>query len=481
MTAKREEDLYLMEVKAEKAHVSQASTSNLQEWHEKFGHLNEKDLKDLVRNGKVHGVAVKGNENLLICEVYIRGKQTQTSFPKSTSRSTEILELVHTDLCGPMNVESFGGSKYFATFIDDKTRYMMRNLFSEKEVLFENFLEFKVKVEKQTRKSIKTIRSDNGGEYRSHELEDYLKKEGIRHQLTIEYTSEQNGIAERKNRTLSLVEMARCMLLQSGLSPILWAEAILTANYIRNRYPTRSLEGKIPHELWSGKIPTAIHFQVFGTKAYMLGKSTQRKLARGKFGEKTIQCIFVGYSTESKAYRLWNPESRRIRRSRNVKFVKTFAVQQESKDFMDEEFFQGLKRNASLDNNEGGDNSQFEFILTNGNNQVLGTPENDNEGEIVPEDDPPNVHEGQVPPGMKIGRRRPTKILTGQRGRPRKQPHFIPIQEDIEAEDQEEVQGQQGEQPEINKTENEDLHLHDQFEYAGLIEEEDPQTAKKAM
>lgn len=149
------------------------------------------------------------------------------------------------------------------------------------------------------------MRSDNGREYCSQKFEDFLKKEGIEHHLTVEYTPQQNGVAERKNRTL--LDMARCMLIQSGLPLKFWAEAISTATYLRNRCLSKSLNGETPHKIWTGKTPTAVHLQVFGTKAYMLIKSS-----RGKFDEKSIECIFIGYSTESKAYRLWDPVARKV-------------------------------------------------------------------------------------------------------------------------------------------------------------------------
>lgn len=122
--------------------------------------------------------------------------------------------------------------------------------------------------------------------------------------------------------------MATCMLIQSGLPRTFWAEAILTAVYIRNRCPSPSLEGRLPHEIWTGKIPTAIHFQIFGAKAHMLDKSKHVK-----FDQKTIECIFVGYSTESKAYQLWDPKSRKIRKNRDVTFVKTFQNQRKFEEF----------------------------------------------------------------------------------------------------------------------------------------------------
>lgn len=417
IVVEREQDLYFIQELENNSFVAQANTSKLQEWHDKFGHLNEKDLKDLSRHNKVHGINVNSNEKLTTCEVCIKGKKTRSPFPQSTSRSNEILELVHTDLCGPMKVESLGGSKYFATFIDDKSRWCEIYFLRRKNELFDKFLEFKAKVEKQTGKFIKTVRSDNGGEYRSNELEDYLKKEGIRHQFTVDYTPQQNGIAERKNRTL--VEMATCMLIQSGLPRTFWAEAILTAVYIRNRCPSRSLDGKLPHEIWTGKIPTAIHFQIFGTKAHMLDKSKHVK-----FDQKTIECIFVGYSTESKVYRLWDPKSRKIRKSRDVTFINNFENQQKFEEFIDVETLVRSRRNISetqsplsnTDNKEDPDN-RLEITLTNKNHNEINTPEDINRNEE--ENNPPNAREEQIVPKMRIGSGRPTKILTGRRGRPK--------------------------------------------------------------
>lgn len=201
-------------------------------------------------------------------------------------------------------------------------------------------MEIKTKVEKQTGKFIKIVRSENGGEYRRKELEDYLKKEGICHQFIVDYTPQQNDVAERKNRTL--VEMATCMLIQSGLPRTFWTKAILTTVYIRNRYPSRSLEGKLPHEIWTEKIPTVIHFQVFGAKAHMLDKSKHVK-----FDQKTIECIFVGYSTESKAYKLWDPKSRKIHKSRNMTFINNFKNQQKFEEFIDIEALVRSRKNVS--------------------------------------------------------------------------------------------------------------------------------------
>ncbi|KAH0809704.1 hypothetical protein GEV33_013085 [Tenebrio molitor] len=183
IVARRDKDMYYIDELSEKSRVSQISMS-LQEWHERFGHLNEKDLKNIIRKQKVDGIDIKADEALPVCETCVKGKQTRKPFTRSVSQSTELLELVHTDVCGPMRVNSLAGSRYFVTFIDDKSRWCEVYFMKKKSEVTEKFKEYKCLVEKKTERKIKTVRSDNGTEYTSHYLEDFLKQEGIRHELT---------------------------------------------------------------------------------------------------------------------------------------------------------------------------------------------------------------------------------------------------------------------------------------------------------
>ena len=140
------------------------------------------------------------------------GKYTKTAFPSSESRSEGVLDLIHSDLCGPMSSVSLTGYEYYVIFIDDYSRktwiYFLRSKKSE-EVL-KRFQEFKALVENQTGRRIRVLRSDNGGEYTSKEFDEFCIQEGIKRQLTVPYTPQQNGVAERKNR--SIVGAARAML-----------------------------------------------------------------------------------------------------------------------------------------------------------------------------------------------------------------------------------------------------------------------------
>ena len=135
-----------------------------------------------------------------------------------------------------------------------------------KAKLKKKILEWKSIVKKSSSKKIKTLRSDNGGEYTSKEFEDYLKKNGIRHKRTVPKTPEQNGVAERMNRTL--VETVRAMLSDSKLSKKFWAEALSTASYVRNRSPTTAVIAMTPYEVWKGYTPNVNHLRIFGCSAY---------------------------------------------------------------------------------------------------------------------------------------------------------------------------------------------------------------------
>jgi transposase InsO family protein len=187
------------------------------------------------------------------CEVCAQGKLTRMKFPKqSSSKSTAPLDLIHTDVCGPMQTVSPSGMRYVLTFIDDFTRYTVIYLLKQKSEVEIKLKEYIEMVKTMFGRKPKVIRSDRGGEYIGKRVIGMLKSEGIRVQYTAPYTPQQNGVAERKNRTL--IEMARCMLLEAGLPYSFWAETVNTANYIQNRSPSRSVD-KTPHELWTGSKP----------------------------------------------------------------------------------------------------------------------------------------------------------------------------------------------------------------------------------
>ena len=284
-------------------------------WHRRYGHLGTRNLQKLAKHELVNGFHFDMTKEINFCESCVEGKHHRCHFPTiGGKRSVEPLGLVHSDVCGKISTESLSGAEYFLTFIDDTTRYVWVYVLKRKDQVFERFLEWKALVEKSTGRKLKALRTDNGGEYTSTEFETYLKKEGVRHELTVPKTPEQNGVAERMNRTL--VETTRSMLGYSKLPHKFWAEALSTAVYLRNRSPTKAVEAMTPFEAWVGEKPNVGHLRTFGCVAYAHVAKDERK----KLDSKARKCIFLGYGTETKGYRLYDPKREKVFFSRDVVF-----------------------------------------------------------------------------------------------------------------------------------------------------------------
>eukprot|EP01018_Ginkgo_biloba_P003117 Gb_13352 [translate_table: standard] len=174
-------------------------------WHCRYGHLNYGGLVMLRKNEVVAGLPfIQGSKE--ICEGCIYGKQHRDCFSVLKFKAREPLELVHTDLCGPMRTLTMGKVRYFMTFIDDYTRKIWVYFLKEKSEAFMKFVEFRAMEERQSGYKLRILHSDNEGEYISNKFKDFYRKVGIQKQYTTPYTPQQNGIIERKNRTIQ--EMA---------------------------------------------------------------------------------------------------------------------------------------------------------------------------------------------------------------------------------------------------------------------------------
>lgn len=203
--------------------------------HQRLGHVHVKRLRQAVNNDLIIGVdSVSGDDSF--CEACVQGKQTRKPFGSATNvQTTQKLQLNHSDVCGPMSTPSLGGSRYFVTFTDDYTCCSRVYFLKWKSEVLEKFKEFKSEATNCTGLKIMTLCTDNGGEYTSREFEAYPKMKGIRHELTVPYTPQQNGVAERLNRTLQ--ETALSQIVHAGLPISFWADSISTACYVRNRLP----------------------------------------------------------------------------------------------------------------------------------------------------------------------------------------------------------------------------------------------------
>lgn len=263
-------------------------------WHRRLGHIGYSSLKKMAANSMVEGLPLSAEDidnAKEACDICLKTKGTRQPFKPSESKTEAPLELIHMDLCGPLD-ESLGKSKYIATFLDDYSDYSAVVLLKQKSDTHQAVKNMFNLLETQTGRKIKAARSDNGGEYVSTGLSDYFKEKGINHQKTMPYSPQSNGKAERLNRTL--MEKARAMLSEANLPESLWGEAITTANYLRNRSPTANSD-KTPWERMFGKKPDLSNLRTFGSKAFV----HIPKKKRNKLGDTAEKGIMVGYEPKA--------------------------------------------------------------------------------------------------------------------------------------------------------------------------------------
>lgn len=293
-------------------------TENCQHvWHRRFGHRDPSAIKILVEKGLASGIKLSDCGRREVCECCVKGKMARKPFPKQSESETHaILDLIHTDVCGPIPTPSPGKKRYTMTIIDDYSRYTWVYFLKEKSEVNTILKQFIEMSRTQMNKIPKCVRSDRGGEYVNENLQTYLKNNGIRFEYTAPYSPEQNGVAERKNR--SLHEMGRCMRLDANLEEKYWAEAVNTANFLQNRLPSRSVP-KTPFEIWHSRKPDVRHLHIFGCDAYAHVPNQLRR----KLDEKAQKLTFIGYCEESKAFRLLDKRTGQLKVSRDVVFLDT--------------------------------------------------------------------------------------------------------------------------------------------------------------
>ena len=286
-------------------------------WHRRFGHLGYRSLARLASAKMVDGLAVPPEAFATaahdgLCEPCVLAKQQRAPFPNSQSQSARPLELLHMDVCGPLPVASLGGSKYVVTFLDDFSRLSVVKPVARKSCVPDVVRATVELLENQSGVRLQKVRTDNGSEYVNSELGTFFAQKGVVHERTVPYTPEQNGAAERLNRTL--MERARAMLVDADLPDYLWAEAVATANVIRVRSPAAGKD-KTPWELFYGRKPDVSMMRTFGAVAYSRVPS---KLLN-KLDERSRRGVMVGYQPNCKGWRIML-DSKQIVISRDVVF-----------------------------------------------------------------------------------------------------------------------------------------------------------------
>jgi transposase InsO family protein len=233
--------LYVLDTPNYAAFTTKISSSLL---HKRLGHPSNNILKKACNKFDL-------DLDFNNCDVCRFAKQTRLPFPLSQTKTETYFELVHSDVWGPAPVNSYDGYRYFVLFIDDFSRTTWIYLLKTKSEVFLCFTNFFHMVQTQYNGKLKIFRSDNGTEFINKNFHDFFKEHGIIHQTSRVYTPEQNEISERKNH--HIIEMTRCLLLQSNVPKRFWSDAVLTSTYLINRLPTPLLQNKSPLDVLYNK------------------------------------------------------------------------------------------------------------------------------------------------------------------------------------------------------------------------------------
>ncbi|KAK1431920.1 hypothetical protein QVD17_08717 [Tagetes erecta] len=384
--APRDRDVYKLDMSQIDAEtestclIAHASNDESQLWHRRLGHSNFRNMNRLVTGYHAVGIPSKKFSTTDLCPACLKGKQHRMSFKSKLENSiSKPLQMLHMDLFGPTNVQSIGKKSYCFVIIDDFTRFSWVYFLHAKSETAELLKEFIVKVENQLDCKVKVLRSDNGTEFKNANVDLFCAEKGIARQFSAPRTPQQNGVAERKNRTL--IEAARSMLADAKIPITFWDEAIATACFVQNRTLLVQDKQKTSYELLFGRKPNISYLKAFGCLVTILNLSDHI----GKFESKSDDGFFLGYSSVSKAYRVFNSKTNTVIETINVKFLENsfpsvahgpewlFDLDSLSKSFNSNLFdFSGKTRKESgdlgcfsddSDNDEDGNlNSEYPFM-----------------------------------------------------------------------------------------------------------------------
>lgn len=343
--------------------------------HRRLAHIGEGRLRRLIREKMAEGIEFMGGMALdPICEPCIAAKQQRGAFPKATThRASKPLELVVSDLKGPLPVRDREGHRYWITFTCDNLRYRWVLRLKRKDQTFEAYKIFEALAENQTGYTIKVFRDDKGGEYMSKEMKLHLQKHGIHHEHTIVRTPEQNGISEKTNQTLSKGIMA--MLQQANLPSTFWGEALALFVRIMNATPTSSLPDVTPYEALYHRKPDLSMLRTFGCLAYVHVHSEARKALESH----TRKCIYMGFEDGYKGFKCYDIAAKKMIISRDVVF--------------NEDVFPGLSTKNIVDFTPIHVEEEVPHVEEEPNRQ----PEEDDEPVIVSHQPPPPPPPGGPP------------------------------------------------------------------------------------
>ncbi|GJR71869.1 putative ribonuclease H-like domain-containing protein [Tanacetum coccineum] len=272
--------------------VAKASSDEAIKWHRRMTHVNYKNMNKLVKDNLVRGLPPKLFKNDHTCVACCKGKQHKATYKAIivVSSISEHLQLLHMDLFGPTSIQSVDHKYYCLVITDDYSRFCWVFFLEIKDEIYSILKDFISLVENQLNKKVKSIRCDNGTEFKNAKLIELCGEKGIKRDYSNARTPHQNGDAKRKNRTL--IEAARTMLADSKLPTMFWTEAVCTACYVLNRVLITNPHNKTPYALLTGKTPSISHFKPFGCHVTILNTSDHL----GKFDGEADEGYLVGYS-----------------------------------------------------------------------------------------------------------------------------------------------------------------------------------------
>ena len=284
--------------------------TSLDGWHKHLGHPSTKIVHSLVKS---FSLPITSNQKLLsLCHSYSINKAHQQPFHVISLKSHAPLDIIYTDVWGLASYTGLDGFRYYLIFMDHYTKYTWFYPMVTKSGVSTIFPLLKKVVENRFQKTIKTLYSDNGGEFIA--LKSYLSLHGISHYTTAPHTHQQNGVSERRHR--HLVETGLTLLHDANLDFSYWPYAFQTASYLINRQPTPLLHGKSPLEVLFGQPPNYLKFKKFGCICYPF----TRPYNSNKMQPKSQTCIFLGYSLTQNEYKCFEPTTKKFFTSRHVLF-----------------------------------------------------------------------------------------------------------------------------------------------------------------
>ncbi|CAN1844804.1 Retrovirus-related Pol polyprotein from transposon TNT 1-94 [Linum perenne] len=293
----------------------ESSSNKWMLWHNRLGHPHSARLSYMFRHKLLPDDCAMKDYNIPVCEHCIEAKTHALPFGNSTTEISDPFHLIHTDLWGLAPVTSRLGFRYFALFIDHHTRFTWIYFLRHKSELLTAAKEFVAMIHTQFGSTIKTFRSDPGGEFTSHALHEFYRSHGILYQQSCPGVSEQNGLVERKHR--HILELTRALLLQTANPSHFWVEAVRSVVYLINRQPTPVLQHSSPFEALYHRRPDYTRLRTFGCVCFVL---LPRK-DRTKLTSKTARCVFLGYTDHHKGYLCYDVVHHRVHIGYHVVFL----------------------------------------------------------------------------------------------------------------------------------------------------------------